>query len=512
VTEEDTVSLTVRELLSFAVFRPANPEVLVGGNGLDSQVRWVHSSEIFEMAPLLSAGDLLLTTGLGLASRGPAEQRQYIRDLSARGVAGLVFELGRSFADVPPDLVNEATLRRFPLIALHSVVPFIRITEAANTWIIDETGQQLRLGEEITRVLNESLISGAGIGGLLATASSLVRTSLILVAASGALVTAHGVNDDRSAWRAVDACDDEVPVTLHGQPWGRLVAGPGSELPGSQLRIALERTSVAVALAMLQTGRPPSGHDRQVTGLLSDLVGSDGIGDADLTVRAATAGFHPLERHFLLGLAAESPESAQAYAVIDRAARILGTPSLRSRVLSSVLAVIMVPPGPVDVVGAAQTVLEEARSRVGGEVRIAIGHAVPSSAGLSSVRASLRDARATLGLGGRGVVTSLNSALELQLIRYNDRAALSALAGSAIGPLISWDRDRHTSLVRTLEAYLRSGCSPTRTAATLRLGRQSLYQRLDRIQTLLGHPVDVPDNHAGLLLAAVAYRLSLVAS
>jgi purine catabolism regulator len=502
------LSLSLRELLAFEVIQPAHPQIVVGGDLLETVVRWVHSSEIFEMAPLLSAGDLLLTTGLGLASRGPAEQRQYIRELSERGVAGLVFELGRSFNELPTDLVDEAVRLRFPLVTLHAVVPFIRITEAANTWIVDATGQQLRLGAEVTSALNESLISGAGIGGLLATASAITGTPLILVAASGALVTAHGVDDDRSAWRVVDARSDEVPVTLHGQSWGRLVAGPGSRLDTEQLRTAMERTSVAVALAMLQAGRPPSGYDRQVAALLSDLAGPDGIGEADLALRAATAGFHPLDGHHLVGLSAESPESGQAYAVIDRAARVLGTPCLRSRVVNSVLAVLLVPPGRVDVVGTAHEAIVEARRRIAGEVRVAIGYAVPSRDGLAAVRGSLRDARATLGLGSPGVTTSLSMALELLLTRHNDRATLTALASTALAGLIAWDADRNTSLVKTLEVYLRTGCSPTRTAAALHLGRQSLYQRLDRIQTLLGHPIAEPDRHTGLLLAACAHRLA----
>ncbi|HEY5833016.1 helix-turn-helix domain-containing protein [Streptomyces sp.] len=61
--------------------------------------------------------------------------------------------------------------------------------------------------------------------------------------------------------------------------------------------------------------------------------------------------------------------------------------------------------------------------------------------------------------------------------------------------------------MRTLEVHLRNGCSPTRTAALLHVGRQSLYQRLERIESLLGLPVADPDSHGELLLAACAHRL-----
>jgi DNA-binding PucR family transcriptional regulator len=55
--------------------------------------------------------------------------------------------------------------------------------------------------------------------------------------------------------------------------------------------------------------------------------------------------------------------------------------------------------------------------------------------------------------------------------------------------------------------HLRHGCSPTRTAALLHVGRQSLYQRLERIESLLGVPVADPEAHAELLLATAAHRV-----
>ncbi|MEV7970084.1 PucR family transcriptional regulator ligand-binding domain-containing protein [Sphaerisporangium sp. NPDC088356] len=66
--------LTLRELLSFEALRDARPEVLAGETSLDRLVRWVHSSEIYEIGSLLTGGELLLTTGLGPARRRPGHR------------------------------------------------------------------------------------------------------------------------------------------------------------------------------------------------------------------------------------------------------------------------------------------------------------------------------------------------------------------------------------------------------------------------------------------------------
>ena len=132
-------ALTLREILSFDVLGDAEPEVLCGEGELDRPVRWVHSSEIYEIGPLLSGGELLLTTGLGLAGADAGARRHYVRELAERGVAGVAVELGRSLPEMPYELLDESRRRRLPLVALRAVVPFIRIAEAANTAIVTQS-------------------------------------------------------------------------------------------------------------------------------------------------------------------------------------------------------------------------------------------------------------------------------------------------------------------------------------------------------------------------------------
>ena len=55
---------TVAEVLAMPAMRGAGPEVVAGQQGLGRQVRWVHSAELADIAPLLRGGDLLLSTGI----------------------------------------------------------------------------------------------------------------------------------------------------------------------------------------------------------------------------------------------------------------------------------------------------------------------------------------------------------------------------------------------------------------------------------------------------------------
>ncbi|TQS41520.1 PucR family transcriptional regulator [Cryptosporangium phraense] len=523
------MALTLAEVLEFEAVREARPLVLTGQDALGRAVRWVHSSEIYEIGPLLSGGELLLTTGLGLAGSDAGARRHYVRELVDAGVSGLAVEIGRTFPELPAELADEASRRGLPLIALRAVVPFIRMCEAANTAIVDEAARRLRLGDRVTRALNEALISGAGVAGLLRTAAEVAGTATVLTTASGALVASHGVPDDHAAWRAVDSAQASSEVIVHGRSWGRVVAAGGSSLAPEDLAATVERTATALAVEILRTGDPPTERERHAAAFLSDLVGGAAPAPAETVVRTGLAGFRPPPGRLLIGVAIDAPETRPAVTLVDQAARLLGTSALRARVRESVLALVVAPEAG-DPVGALETAFADAGRRSGApQVTVALGYAVPGAAaaggtaaggtaagGTAAWAASLELARAALALalagtsrgaarpGSRPVIVAARTlALELELSRRAAPGQLDAFVERTIGPLIVWDARHRTGLVRTLELYLRHGASATKTAAALHLRRQSLYQRLERIETLLGHSPAAPDLYPALLAACV---------
>ncbi|MGH9243791.1 MAG: helix-turn-helix domain-containing protein [Acidimicrobiales bacterium] len=67
-----------------------------------------------------------------------------------------------------------------------------------------------------------------------------------------------------------------------------------------------------------------------------------------------------------------------------------------------------------------------------------------------------------------------------------------------------YDRDHHTELTRTLALHLAHGSSKTALARLLNLRRQSLYQRLAKIEEL---NIDHPDGRTSLSLALAVHQI-----
>jgi purine catabolism regulator len=508
--------MSLQHVLATEVMRESAPEVLAGQGALDRSVRWVHSSEIYEIAPLLSGGELLLTTGLGLATVDALAKRHYIRDLAQRGVAGVALEIGRSFDVVPPEMLEEARKHGFPVIALRAVTPFVRLTEVINTALVDYSARGQRLPESMTRALNEALISGSSVAELLSLAARFAGCPLVLAMADDQVVAHSGDSELTGTARAVRLrAAAEVTVSLHGGDWGHLVAGPGSNLSERDLEQVLEQTALALVVALLRTGNPPAHRDRQTAVLLGDLVEGQPLSEADVHVRAQLCGFTLRPDQRLTGVAVHALSAAPALRLIDTAAQLLGQPALRAAVNDGVLALLPVGRHHVDAIGSVRHALAEAAGRQdASDVTVVVGPVTHGAQGWSAVAETLRDARSGLSLAtrraGRGdgahVVATRELEMELLLSRTASGQA-GQLASRVLGPLIEWDSTHGTALVHTLEAYLVHGSSATRTAAALFVGRQALYQRLERIETLLGHSPSDPRLHRTLLLAACAHRL-----
>lgn len=510
------MALTVIEVLALQPFTAAAPEVLTARHALDRPVRWVHSSEIYEMGPLLSSGELLLTTGLGLAGADAGARRHYIREIAERNLSALALEVGRTFETVPAELVDEAAKQSLPLIVLHRVVPFIRMTEAANTAIINGNFRRLELTGDLSRDLDHALIAGDGIRNLLAIAGQAMGAALLILAENGIVVSAYGVDDDHAARRLAADPVASVPLVIRGQAWGRLCVGQASSLNREEVGALLERTAIALTLSLLGTGMPPGDPERQAAALLEDLIAGGTIATTDFRLRASLAGFHPPHDCSLVGVAVDAGQAGAGLALLGRAAESLDGPALSARVRGGVLGVLTVSAGSPEPVSAVHRALTEAlQTRSEDESCTTVGPAVRADSPPAEIARSLIDARDAVVLARStpsfrewpAVVTTLSVAMELQISRLADQVSLQQIIHEMLGPLIRWDQRHHTGLVNTLEVHLRHGCSPTRTAAALYLGRHSVYQRLERIESLLGISVDDPDLHSGLLLAACAARV-----
>lgn len=143
------------------------------------------------------------------------------------------------------------------------------------------------------------------------------------------------------------------------------------------------------------------------------------------------------------------------------------------------------------------------RHDLGCDIHVAIGRYHVGVQGLSR---SYRDASFALELGKRlGVASDIHCLDSLGIAAFvgvSDERTKAELATFLLAP-IAHDAD----LVRTLEVFFANGCSPTPTAASLGIHRNTLSYRLERIAQIVGLDPRNFDNAVQLRAALVLTSL-----
>lgn len=111
----------------------------------------------------------------------------------------------------------------------------------------------------------------------------------------------------------------------------------------------------------------------------------------------------------------------------------------------------------------------------------------PASGALPAACAvSIRTARLLAALGVDDIATTTDRYLPYSAVLDTDERTLAAFLDETIGAVRRYDSERSTDLLGTLRAFVHNNASPTRTARTLNFHTNTILQRLERLDQVLG--------------------------
>jgi PucR family transcriptional regulator, purine catabolism regulatory protein len=488
------VALTLADVLAHPVLVQCRPAVLAG-DPTTRTVRWVHSSDIYEIAPLLRGGELLLTTGLGLVDSTPGELRAYVRALAERDVAGLALELAGSLPEPPTEMIEESSRLGLPFVALHRRYPFVEVTEQVNSTILESSIVRLRHADEIGRNLSRVLAQQGGLGTLTTTLASLLQRDVVVTDFSGDVLAS--TSEEPSAVLAGPSA--AVTITSEGVYLGELAIGDGNT-EDDLVRAAVDRAPEIFAIEVLRGQQQPVLTARARKELLRRLLLGTTEDAAGLLAHASTSHIRSQSRW--AGVAVEPTDDHTGLSLVERIARQAGVKVISAELEEITCALIALP----------ESSAHEALGRILAGLRRSSGPLVVLGpvVDASGAGRSLRAAHETLSLGslaggGDRVVLAESLALERLLRAVDDPTTLADLVEEQLGGLLHSANSR--DLLVTLERYLEAGGCKASTARSLHLRRQSVHERLHRINKALGYDVSDPRRQPLLWLALTARRL-----
>lgn len=512
--------MTVRDLLALPGL---GLTVVAGEAGLDRPIRWAHTSELQDPTPWLSGGELLLTTGMGLAGSA-ALQRSYIRRLIAADLAGLGFGVGFGADEVPGSIKRAADAEGFPVIEVPYPVPFIAIAEAVSSALAEDRLREARLSVEVHERLAALVSSGGGPADVLEEAVAIAGGWAVLfdmrggVLARAAARTA-AVPDEATLWKSLpppgdsaSTAGDQGPgssfvalaVTAGGRREAWAVFGKDRRIEPRDRIVARHATTVLGLL--LASRRAVVDAERRIAGdvLVEAVAGR--LGGTELARRLELVGFPRggavVGLVFDFGPVAESSLEEASWS-LDGALGVRQVAG-RTAIVDGQLVALVASSDPEHLAG---LLLEEARSWPGatGDVRIGVGGSCPAA----ELRRSYLEA--VFALRAAGPHVSIASPRDLGsyavLLGGQPREALEGFVRSVLGPLIDRDEARSSDLVASVRAFIESGGRWEPGAESLAIHRHTLRYRVRQAEELLGRDLGSAEDRLEIWLALKAMEV-----
>jgi purine catabolism regulator len=391
-------------------------------------------------------------------------------------------------------------------MVLEEVVPFAVISKEVNTLILDQETQALRLADRTTRAVHDALVAQSSLAGVIQIASTAAGMPMVVVTAAGRVVAASG---DRVTPGPLPTPSTPgvvlADIVTMGRPWGTLIVEPQGFHSAIVAEAVAVRTASAVGVAVMQTTVAGSDAESVAAALLNDLLDDDTtVREQDLLIRGGLVGFAPRPGQSVIGVALD-PSDTSVAATVNAAVTNYGGVAACGPALGAISALVTAPRGVPDPAGFVVEALREAAVNVGlRDPAGVVGPVVP----LGQAARSLRQAHDRLALvrNPARLVDSRELVLAAAL-RSQSSGELHSLVTDVLGPLQEWDARNSTDLILTLHLYLRLGQSATAVAQALHLRRQTVHQRLARIETLLYRTLDDPSMVEALVAATAAHRI-----
>ncbi|WP_037863841.1 helix-turn-helix domain-containing protein [Streptomyces sp. NRRL S-340] len=325
---------------------------------------------------------------------------------------------------------------------------------------------------------------GAGAGGQ----GSDARTAASLVAAAEeSRATAHAVLRD-GRWVCAVLAGQELlgSLALHGRP----------DLDGPDRRL-FERSGVVTALLLLLRRSVAETENRVRGDLMTDLLNAPDRDPVGLVDRGRRLGVELNRPHLLV--VAEAGAAVRERLAGAALQYVFGSGSVTTEHAGTV---VMLLPHDGDGPGeAARAAAGQLTQLIGAPVTVAgAGPAAGPRAIADAYAEAARCLRAlrVLARDGTGACAAELGFLGVLLGKDHD---VEGFVQAALGPLLEYDAQRGTQLVRTLHAYFGCGGSLTRAKEELHVHVNTVVQRLDRVQALLGPDWNSPEQALELQLA-----------
>ena len=425
--------------------------------------------------------------------------------LTSDDVLGVLFVANREKKSFSPDevaLLSAVADHASVILQTTQTLRDLQISEDASRRTLESLTAHLVERDRANTVhqeLVQAVLAGGGFGPVAETLASALGRSVAIIDAQENVIAAAGLPlapgmlsldepvrdalaESRRHGHAVPVAGQGVravsALTAGNRHFGALLLGDGDfELGAVDLR-TIERAAQVGALLELQQ-EAASGADHRVRSeLIADILDDVPERRSDVERRARRLGVDLGALDSLLVLAVPGDQQTAAGRAVMRQ---LDDRALVGEYRGFVVAAYSGGRGEIHP--------DRLRTQVASAIQDSVAVVVPPPAKgplPAAFLAARRTARLLAALELTDLTARVEDFLPYSAVLDTDAQGLSTFLRDTIGAVREYDAERNADLLGTLRAFVRNNASPTRTARALNFHTNTILQRLDRLDHVLG--------------------------
>ncbi|MBS4204040.1 PucR family transcriptional regulator [Bacillus sp. FJAT-49754] len=519
--------ITVKDILQRKHFESI--EVIAGTEGLDRLVKWVHVVEVTNIRNLLNGNELILSTGIAWK-----EKKEHfvslLEQLIESQASGLCIEIGTYTSSIPQEIIDIANRAQFPIILFNKEVPFVEITQDIHALLINRQYQMISDLERYSQALNKKLLTIEHYVEILKFIHQYLQVQVTIVFSNKEIqfipdVIEHkrktllNIIEIKDAALKASSQTARVPIHLLGRNYAELIIISEERSLTEYDQLILDRTGTALAQLFLRDLYVEEKRRVEEVAWLTEWLDGEKSKEA---INEYLAYHTPNIKPKGAIVCVCKLDTYEKYSNIDLTYFKLYFRTIFEQQGFALFAIEKRNTLVFIIINERSTStwksrMEEGIHRLKNSESQKKNHQLKQLIGigkyeseLTNIHKSYQTALETIRIQARLSSESESCFYDdLHIFRIiyllNKHLDLSEIAHEYLEPVINHDKKYNGKLFDTLKAYLSCNGSKQETAKRLFIVRQTLYHRLQKLETLLGEDFMEPRKRLAIEFMIVSY-------
>jgi purine catabolism regulator len=505
------MGITVGEALQLPELKQT--KLVAGFEGIEREIKWMTILEIIEDISRIQEGEFLITTGYGLNKREEDGEKIIVK-LAKRKLSAVAIHKGFYLHDIPKKMIEAADAHRLPLIEIPKSMNFSFITKVILEKVVNSQMKLISYSQHIHEELTSLVLQNYGMSTITRKLANMTGSHIEIFNEFGETINMYPKSSNNKS--IVQNGENDMvnnkfsyPILVDEKLYGFLFAKKAD--PFSQYeQLAIQQATTIFAIEFLKLKIVDDTKLYLQGDFLDDLIGKGYVNEQAAIERGHQLGYDLAKQNTVMLIQTNRLEEVTQ--ITKNVAKIRNQ-SCMLRQKPDRLVVLHVSDHGSNINDGitvmCNEVIKQYKSAVPNDnILIGIGNPVH---GVEAITESARQSHYSL---------LFSKYMKTEHVRYDDLGPyrlfiqlkengsdLKAFYMPMIGPLIEYDQNRQSQLMKTFEAYIENNLKLKNTADALYIHRHTLTYRLNQMNKKTGKNVHNAGERMELHLAMIAYRV-----